>query len=170
MKNNILFSLIVLLLFAQCNGMAQHMNNERLEDVLAQVSDTLVGKSGSWEFSVNGLPMMCITDEVNNRMRIITPVKEMKDVTRDEIADAMEANFHSALDVKYAVSNDLMWVAYIHPLKELSEEQLVSAVSQVYYAHSTFGSTYTSSNLVFPGKGEKEQKSAEKGKKERSEI
>ncbi|MEM6764645.1 MAG: hypothetical protein AAF655_06965 [Bacteroidota bacterium] len=133
---------------------AQDMNNESLEEILYGVSDTLAGEKGAWEFVVEELPMFCLTDETHNRMRIISPIAEMKDITDKQLQEAMEANFHSALDVKYAISGDVMWVAYIHPLKELQKDQVISAISQVYYGHLTFGTTYTSSDLAFPRIGE----------------
>jgi len=63
--------------------------------------------------------------------------------------ECMEANFHTALDSKYAISNNILWSAFIHPLKELTERQLIDAVSQVYSAARTFGSSYSSGALSF---------------------
>ena len=40
--------------------------------------------------------------------------------------------------------------------------QVKDAVSQVYYANITFGTTYTSIDLVFPGKEKKEAKKIKK--------
>ncbi len=149
---------------------SQNMDNEKPEKILYVVSDTIAGENGGWEFSVNGLPMLCITDQVNNRMRIIAPVREMKDVSDDQLKEAMAANFHSALDVKYAISNDLVWAAFIHPLKELSKDQVISAVSQVYNAYSTFGTTYSSTDLVFPDPQNREKEQEKKEKLRRSKI
>jgi len=138
------------------------MNNEKLGDILTEVADSIVGGEGVWQLVLEDIFIMCITDQNNNRMRLISPIKEMKEVTDQEIGDAMEANFHSALDVRYAISNNVMWAAFIHPLKELSSTQLLDAVGQVYSAAVTFGSTYASTYLSFP-KAVKDQKSKEKG-------
>jgi len=73
------------------------------------------------------------------------------------------ANFHTALDIKYAISDDVLWSAFIHPLRELTVAQVKDALSQVYYANITFGTTYTSTDLVFPGKAKKEAKQIKKG-------
>ena len=73
------------------------------------------------------------------------------------------ANFHSALDLKYAISDDVLWSTFIHPLRELTVAQVKDAVSQVYYANRTFGTTYTSTDLVFPWKAKKEAKQIKKG-------
>lgn len=147
---------------------AQKMTNKKLEKVLESISDTIKGNPGFWEFTVAGIPMLCITDENHNRMRIISPIKQMTDVSGKELDQVLAANFHSALDVKYAVSDEIMWVAYIHPLKELSNEQLEGAVIQVYNAYVTYGTSYSSTDMVFP-KSEKEREK-ERKQREREEI
>jgi len=137
---------------------AQHMNNETLGDIITQKADTLAGAIGNWQFVYKELPMMCVTDQKNNRMRIIAPITESSNLDKDLLLDTMTANFHSALDVKYAISNGILWSAYVHPLKELSTEQVESALSQVYYAAKTFGTTFSSTELLFGSPREEEKK------------
>ena len=86
----------------------------------------------------------------------MTPVSKVENLKKGQLKACMEANFHSALDVKYAISDDFIWVVFIHPLKELSDRQLRDGVSQVWNAAYTFGSTYSSTNLLFPGNEKKE--------------
>lgn len=99
-----------------------------------------------------------MTDENANRMRIISPIVEVFKLDEKELNNALTANFHTALDVKYAISDEILWSVFIHPLKELSEQQVINAISQVFQANATFGSTYSSTNLVFPGNLPKEEK------------
>ncbi len=129
---------------------AQDMDNDQLGDILVELSDSIAGQSGAWQLMIEETFMLCFTDEANNRMRIISPIAEMNDITDDQVGAAMEANFHSALDVRYAISDGIMWSAFIHPLRELSPAQAVDAVIQVYSAAVTFGDTYASTNLSFP--------------------
>ena len=129
---------------------AQTMDNDKLGKILENISDTLEGGNGQWKFIFKEIPMLCLTDQAHNRMRVITPVVELKDVGEEELMACMKANFHTALDVKYAISEDILWVAYIHPLKELSESQFKDAIAQVFFAAVTYGSTYSSTDLVFP--------------------
>lgn len=137
---------------------AQDMNNDKMEKILYVVGDTLHGQPGLWQFTVGDVGMMCITDQVHNRMRIISPIKQVNDATEEELAAALEANFHSALDVRYAVSDDLIWVAFIHPLRELNKEQVIDAISQVYNGALTFGTSFSSTELAFPKKEKKKLK------------
>ena len=52
-----------------------------------------------------------------------------------------------------------MWSVFIHPLKELANHQVLDALDQVHAASITFGTTYSSINLVFPGNTKKKERS-----------
>jgi len=95
-------------------------------------------------------------------MRIISPITESINLDEDKKTLMLLANFHTALDVKYAISDNILWSVFIHPLKELTTSQVKNAISQVYSANVTFGSTYTSTDLVFPGKEKGEKKTDKK--------
>ncbi|WP_461302981.1 type III secretion system chaperone family protein [Aureisphaera sp.] len=127
------------------------MDNERLGTLLTEKVDSIEGIPGRWQLVYNEMPMMVITDESNDRMRIIAPIVEVDKLDKEVLLDCLAANFHTALDVKYALSNDIMWSVFIHPLSPLSDEELNSAVDQVYYAAINFGGTYTSTPLLFGG-------------------
>lgn len=130
---------------------SQGMDNQKLQEIYTAVSDSINGTLGGWQFFVKEVPMMCITDENHNRMRIISPIADSNNLNEELVKAALVANFHTALDVKYAVSDGLLWSVFIHPLKELSENQVKDAVSQVYYANVNFGTTFASTSLTFPG-------------------
>jgi len=132
------------------------MNNEKLNTILTSVSDTIVGNNGRWQFSIKDKILICLTDATNNRMRIISPIVESNKLDNELKTSALVANFHTALDVKYAISDDVLWSVFIHPLKELTREQVIDAVKQVYTASISFGSTYSSTDLIFPGKNQED--------------
>ena len=88
-------------------------------------------------------------------MRIISPIVEAHEVSDEKLRKCMEANFHSALDARYAIGDNVLWAAFIHPLRELETNQIVSAVSQVYSCAKTFGTTYSSGTLSFPNKDDR---------------
>ena len=92
---------------------------------------------------------VCLTDEFHNRMRIISPIAKIEDITAEQIRKCMEANFHTALDIKYAFSDGIVWAAFIHPLKELSDSQFLAALKQVVALNNNFGSSFTSTDIVF---------------------
>ena len=129
---------------------AQKMNNQKLGKIIEAVADSVNGQPGYWQFQYRDRYLLAITDEKNNRMRIICPVIEEKDLTETLLKNSLKANFHTALDVKYALSEEILWSIFVHPLKELSEDQVEDAIQQVYNAAVSFGSTYSSTDLVFP--------------------
>ena len=163
MKNFLSISIIIFLSFNFNTAKAQEMNNEELGKIIYVVADSLRGKEGNWQFMVKDRLLLCVTDQNNNRMRIMSPIIEQKKLAYTDMLKTMEANFHTALDVKYAISNDLLWSVFIHPLKELNKEQIISAIQQVYTAAHTYGTTYNSTGLTFPDR--RKEKLEEKKKK-----
>ena len=146
---------------------SQEMNFKKLDATLTQISDSIVGNNSQWRFTIKNVPFICIADSTYNRMRIISPIANSNRLTDKLKTAALMANFHTALDVKYAISDNVLWAAFIHPLKELSQKQLLDAVSQVYYANVNFGTSFSSTSLVFPDK--KPTKEVPKKKKSRIE-
>lgn len=125
------------------------MDNKKLNKILEEVSDSIQGQEGYWQFKYFDRLFLVITDKKNNRMRIVSPIIEEEKLDETYYKKCLEANYHSALDVKYAISEKLLWSVFIHPLKELSENQVKDAIQQVYSAAATFGYSYTSTDLVF---------------------
>jgi hypothetical protein len=143
-------------------GFSQAMNPDKLLEILQQESDTLKANGNSYQFLIKDVMLICVYDENANRMRIVSPIVEREKLGEEELLNALVANFHSALDVKYALSDEVIWSVFIHPLKELSEEQVIDAIKQVYTAAITFGGSYSSTNLVFPGNTKKKEKTLPK--------
>jgi len=162
---------ILLILFIYHSAQSQSMTEQKLEQIIRSVSDSIEGSNGRWQFYVNDVIFICVSDANNNRMRIISPIVEAFKLDEDLKTILLKANFHSALDIKYTIANDLVWSAFIHPLKELSTEQLYDAISQVYSANKTFGTTFASTELIFPGasssNGQDERKEVNPFKKQR---
>ena len=140
----LIFSCIAIPAFSQ-------MNNAQLEKILTSQTDSIQGSNGRWQLLLDEMPMIVLTDETNDRMRIIAPIIEASKLDEDLLLDCLTANFHSALDVKYAISEGLLWSVYVHPLSPLTEMEIESAVKQVYAAALTFGTTFSSTPLLFGG-------------------
>jgi len=139
-------------------GFSQNMTNEKLEEIFTKKVDTLSGYPGYWEMIHKKRQLLCITDVDHNRMRIISPVVQTSLLDKELLLDALTANFHSALDVKYAISKDLLWSVFIHPLKELSVAEAESAIDQVVNAANNFGTTFSSTEMIFAGQTSQENK------------
>ena len=141
----------------------QEMDNRTIEKVIHVLADSIKGEEGNWQFVLKDRLLTCITDTNANRMRIMTPIIEQKKLAYTDILKLMESNFDTALYVKYAISDGLLWSVFIHPLRELSRDQLIDGILQVYTAAHTYGITYNSTSLNFPNR--KEEKRLKKSKK-----
>ena len=157
MRPPYLTALLFFLFMGTNELLSQNMTNEKLEKIVRSMADSIQGSPGNWQFLVKDRMFICVTDQQNNRMRIMSPVIEQKKLAYTDMLKLMEANFHTALDVKYAIAHDLLWSVYIHPLRELSDDQLVDAIQQVYVAAMTYGSTYSSSSLSFPDRNKEKR-------------
>ena len=158
--------IIVGLGFILCGGSkatAQNMSTKELGKIIYVLADSLRGKDGNWQFMIKDRLFICITDEASNRMRIMSPITAQKKLAYIDMLKVMEANFHTVLDVKYAIADELLWSVFIHPLQELSKQQVVDAIQQVYAAAVTYGTSYSSSGLSFPDR--RKEKLEEKKKK-----
>lgn len=122
---------------------------EELEDVLRNEADEIHGDDGAWELVIEHVTMACLTDTTFDRMRVIAPIVDEADLTDEQRRAVLEANFHTALDARYATSDGVLYAAFIHPLSPLTREQLRSALQQLVSLVDTFGTTYTGGTLVF---------------------
>lgn len=155
--------LAILSLFLSTSAMfSQSMTNKKLDAIYRSVSDTIQGNTGNWQFAIKDVLLVSLTDSTNNRMRIISPIIEIDRLDKGLLKAALVANYHTALDVKYAIADNILWSVFIHPLKELSEEQVNDAISQVYYANVNFGTSFASTSLIFPGNSNASEKKAKK--------
>ena len=127
------------------------MTPERMMRIIVDECDEVKEDKNVVEFTFRGVQLVLVYDVNADRMRIISVVCDVENLKPDELQKAMEANFHSALDARYAISNDTVWAAFIHPLEEMTERLLRSAIRQVAMAKVTFGEEYSSGELYFGG-------------------
>ena len=125
------------------------MTPERMIALLSDVVDDMNIEGSVVEFVLQEVPMLLVYDLNANRMRLVSPIVEVANLQEGQLTAAMEANFHSALDARYAISNGIVWSAFVHPLADLSEQLFMSAVLQVATARATFGSEYSSGAMTF---------------------
>ena len=127
------------------------MDNGKLQTLIESLSQDIEGEPGYWSFTLASRQVVVITDEAADRMRIMTPVVEDSQLPAEQARTLLEANFDRALDARYAVSRGYVWSAFIHPLSALSEKEFVDGVRQVVTLAENYGTSYTSTDLVFQG-------------------
>lgn len=126
------------------------MTLKKLTAIVKDVGDNVeVQNGGSITFTFNDAQLIAVVAEQANRMRLIAPIMAAGDLTADQMVATLVSNYHLALDARYAVGEGVLYSAYIHPLKELTTSQLVSAIRQVATLRNTFGTSYTSGEMSF---------------------
>lgn len=125
------------------------MDMVKLDELLRDEAPDLKGGNGQWELVRHGVPVICLADPGADRMRLFAPVIEVSDMTDEQRQDVLDANFHTALDARYATAKGMLFAAYLHPLSTLTEADLRSAVDQVAVLARTFGTSYSSGLLEF---------------------
>ncbi len=129
------------------------MTLARLEDIVRSQSDAVEGENGQWEATLGERSMLIVTHTEADRMRLVMPIKPASELSVEEVQSMMLANFHSALDARYAVSNGIVVAVFIHPLSTLQERDARSAILQVNNLVENFGGSYASSAVGFGGTG-----------------
>lgn len=135
---------------------SSEMTLSRLEAILQEEASEVQGGNGQWQIEVDNRPLIVLADQTNNRMRIVTPVIAATELEAQQIQNILLANFHTALDARYALSEGTLVSVFVHPLNSLDEDYLRSAIAQVKTLADTFGTSYSSGEIGF-GPGESNQ-------------
>ncbi len=132
--------------------------SEELKAVLDQMDEVIGALDGdaqrtgnSWQFTLQERSILVVTDTSQGRMRVITPIAAVSDLPEGAMERLMQANFDTALDARYAVAQNLVWGAYIHPLDTLTTRDFASGVLQTHALAETFGTTFSSGALNYGG-------------------
>lgn len=124
-------------------------------DAIAEVIDAVDSKAerqgNNWEFSIDEAQILVVTDAVNNRMRILTPIAMADSVPPEGLLRLLQANFDTALDARYAVAQGLVWGTFIHPLDSLDTRDFASGLLQTKSLADTYGTSFSSGALSYGG-------------------
>ncbi|TDF35112.1 hypothetical protein EYS14_22310 [Alteromonadaceae bacterium M269] len=143
-----LFSSLVLAQQAETSA-PEVMDQQQLESIVRDFADNAKGGGGVVEFVYNNVPMAMLSNAEFDRMRIVAPIIRYQELSRPEIDAALAANYHRALDARYALSDGVLYSVYIHPLSSMNEVQLRSAIFQVSNLALSFGDQFSSGVLDF---------------------
>ena len=130
------------------------MTQMKMELIFSDNVDAIMGPPGAIQTRVDGINVYLISDPANDRMRIVAPISMVEGVDPRVNAILLNANFHSTLDARYAISDGVIYGTFLHPISSLSPELLESALTQVLSLARTFGSSFSSGELHFFAPGE----------------
>ena len=146
---NTIFFLLATITFCHAQSAFDKMTNDKMQKILLRETEKVEGTKGNWQVMYRELPLLIITDENYNRMRIISPIIKIDELDQSNFKLLLESNFAKALDAKSAIFDEIVWSVFTHPLGELTVEQFKDAMKQVVMLSKTFGTTYTSTDFVF---------------------
>lgn len=126
-----------------------HMTLGRMAEIVQALDENARVNPNGMEFTIDDVPVLIVADARANRMRAMVPIASASSMTPEELMRVMQANFDSALDARYAVARGRLWGVFIHPLKELERDQLISGIAQTVNVAQTYGGLYTSGAAQF---------------------
>ncbi|MEP3050802.1 MAG: hypothetical protein ABJP48_13650 [Erythrobacter sp.] len=124
---------------------------DEMDAVINALDGDAERNGNSWEFTLEERRMLVVTDATNGRMRVITPIAPVEALPEGALRRLMQANFDTALDARYAVAQNLIWAAFVHPLDTLTTRDFASGLLQTHSLGETFGTTFSSGALNFGG-------------------
>jgi len=127
------------------------MTLDRLDTILHALDPDLRSNGTMWQLTINELQVLVVTDKTADRMRAVTPVAKADTVSPERMQRILQANFDTALDARYAIAKDVLWSAYIHPLKALEKDQFISGLGQVVNLAQSYGTLYSGGALQYGG-------------------
>ena len=127
------------------------MTVDDLELTVAVLDENYQRQGGTIQFSFVDRNITIATDESADRMRIVIPILSSDQLDEALLHRLMQANFDSTLDARYAIAQGILWSTFIHPLSSLTEEDFLSGIGQTINTVNSFGTSFSSGELVFGG-------------------
>ncbi len=129
------------------------MTTKRMGEIIKRLDPKAkaAANASAWQFHIEEVPVVVVTDAGNNRMRIMIALKKADAMSAEELLRLSQANFDTALDARYAIAKGLLWATFIHPLSELHDKQFIAGIGQTVNAAKSYGTTYSSGLLSFGG-------------------
>ena len=124
------------------DGLYAGMNQSRLETLFGDEVDAIVGPPGAIQTRVDGFPLFLLSDEENDRMRLIAQIASASDFEGSVFGLLIQANFDRTLDARYAISDGVIFAVFQHPISSLTPGLIRSALSQVLNLAENFNTTY----------------------------
>ena len=142
-------------LYSSGNGHGPRTTSpEDLDRWIRKHGSDVEGGEPNWTFRFEDVNAYCQCQRDVDRMRIVAPICEVEQFgeQHEQLLEIMlQANYHSALDPRYAIDRGVVMSAYLHPLAAQDEAQFVSGLRQVVEMVRTFGTTFSSTGIVFGG-------------------
>ncbi|MFK7931269.1 MAG: hypothetical protein AB8H79_24005 [Myxococcota bacterium] len=124
---------------------------DRLDTVIREVGEDVQQQGPSWQFDIGEVPVLCVADPHSDRMRFMVPIVEVRHLPEGTLEVLLEANFMSALDARYAISDNIVYAIFLRPLATLGLDEARSGLHQCTELRRTFGTTFSSTDMDYGG-------------------
>jgi hypothetical protein len=136
------------------------MTSAAIAKLLDSYLSDVEGRPGFWRGMRDEVMVYVFSDDSHDRMRIMAPIGELREVEPKTLQVLLQANYDRALDARYALRGREVWAVAVHPLATLAPDDFAGFIEQtVKLVHNT-GTTYASSDLMFqspPGEEDGEE-------------
>jgi hypothetical protein len=126
------------------------MDQVRLEQIFADQVEAITGPSGAIQTQVDGVIVYCISDPANDQMRLIAPITRAAGLDPRINAILLRANFNNTGESRYALSEGVVFAAFLHPISSLTPEEIRVGLAQVVSLAKTFGTSFSSDEWPLP--------------------
>jgi hypothetical protein len=125
------------------------MTTAAISKLIESYLTELEGRLGFWRGMREEVPVYVFCDDKNDRMRLMSPVGELRELDPAMLQVLLQANYDRALDARYAMRNKELWAVVVHPLATLATDDLPNMFDQVVKLVKNTGTTFASTELVF---------------------
>lgn len=115
----------------------------------ARVDRQIQPPSAMWVLQAGNFPVLIQTQEDADRIRIVAFIADADSLPPEALRVMLEANYHTAMDARYAITGEHVVAAFLHPLEDLTDEQFVLGFYQVVSCAETFGTHFSGGTMVF---------------------
>ena len=137
---------------------AQNMTLEKLKIYLTEDARVIQDNGNFVEYEMDSLRIYLVADVNSDRTRLLSGVVEEKELKTEDYKLLLEVNYDRALDAKYALSDGVLWSVFVHPLSDLTPYLIKNGLYQVRNLVYTYGSSYSSTSMVYGSSEEEEGK------------
>lgn len=127
----------------------RNMTPQRIADIASALDPDAQITPGGISLTISDVPVLIVMAPGMNRMRAMVPIRRIDTMTPEEMTRVMQANFDTALDARYAIARGQLWGVFIHPLRELQRDQLISGIGQTVNIALSYGTLYSGGAAQF---------------------
>lgn len=125
------------------------MTTASIGRILDSYLGDMQGQPGFWRGLREEVPVYVFSDDSHDRMRVMAPVGELRELGPEMLHILLQANYDRALDARYAMRGMELWSVAVHPLATLAPDDFAGLIDQVVRLVKNTGSTYASTDLMF---------------------